>query len=79
MCLDEAANGKIFGTFAENLAFLLECLLTGNRVTVKCLLFVIDEFDLFCYHDNQTLLYNLLDMTNYSQIPICVVGKINNI
>lgn len=74
MNLESAVGGKVFSTFAENLAYLLECLNTGQRTTVKCLLFVIEEFDLFCFHDNQTLLYNLLDMTNYSQIPICVVG-----
>lgn len=75
MNLENAVSGKVFGTFAENLTFLLECLRGGQRETSKCLIFVLEEFDLFCNHSNQTLLYNLLDMTHYSEIPICVIGN----
>ncbi|GLV36435.1 Origin recognition complex subunit 4 [Carabus blaptoides fortunei] len=74
MNLENAVHDKVFGTFAENLTFLLECLRGGQRETSKCLIFVLEEFDLFCNHTNQTLLYNLLDMTHYSEIPICVIG-----
>lgn len=73
MNIDES-DGKISGTFAENLAFILSCLKSGSR-TSKSLIFVIEEFDMFCNHNNQTLLYNLFDMTHNSSIPICVIGK----
>lgn len=67
-------EGKITGTFAENLAFLLTCLKSGHRETSKSLIFILEEFDLFCMHSNQTLLYNLLDMIHNAEIPICVLG-----
>jgi origin recognition complex subunit 4 len=34
----------------------------------------LEEFDLFCAHHNQTLLYNLFDVAQSAQAPICVVG-----
>jgi len=36
--------------------------------------FVLDEFDLFAHHKNQTLLYNLLDVSQSAQTPVAVVG-----
>ena len=38
------------------------------------MIFVLDEFDLFAHHKNQTLLYNLLDVSQSAQAPIAVVG-----
>lgn len=38
------------------------------------LIFIIEEFDLFCAHHNQTLLYNLFDVAQSAQTPICVLG-----
>lgn len=35
---------------------------------------MLEEFDLFCTHHNQTLLYNLFDVSQSAQAPICVVG-----
>ena len=40
----------------------------------KSVVFVLDEFDLFAQHHNQTLLYNLFDVAQSAQAPICVVG-----
>lgn len=40
----------------------------------KPILFLLDEFDLFAHHKNQTLLYNLFDVAQSAQAPICVVG-----
>lgn len=40
----------------------------------KSVLFILDEFDLFSQHRNQTLLYNLFDVAQSAQAPICVVG-----
>lgn len=74
--LDNAVDGKVFGSFAENLAFLLACLRTGNKKTSKSIIFILDEFDLFCSHQNQTLLYNLFDVSQSAQAPVCILGKI---
>ena len=37
-------------------------------------MFILDEFDLFTNHRNQSLLYNLFDVSQSAQAPICVVG-----
>lgn len=75
LSLDNAVDGKVFGSFAENLAFLLACLRTGDKKTSKSIIFILDEFDLFCNHQNQTLLYNLFDVSQSAQAPVCVLGK----
>lgn len=72
--LEEAAAKKVFRSFAENLAFLLESLRGGSKETAKPAIFLLDEFDLFCHHRNQTLLYNLFDAAQSAQAPICVLG-----
>ncbi|KAH8401827.1 hypothetical protein KR009_008180 [Drosophila setifemur] len=73
MRLENAADGKVFGSFAENLAFLLQCLKAGGKQS-KSVVFILEEFDLFCTHHNQTLLYNLFDVSQSAQAPICVLG-----
>ncbi|XP_041563565.1 origin recognition complex subunit 4 [Drosophila elegans] len=73
MQLENAANGRVFGSFAENLAFLLQCLKAGGKQS-KSVVFILEEFDLFCAHHNQTLLYNLFDVSQSAQAPICVLG-----
>uniref|UniRef100_A0A1A9WBB4 Origin recognition complex subunit 4 n=1 Tax=Glossina brevipalpis TaxID=37001 RepID=A0A1A9WBB4_9MUSC len=73
MQLENACDGKVFGSFAENLAFLLECLKSGNKRS-KSVVFILEEFDLFCAHHNQTLLYNLFDVSQSAQAPICILG-----
>lgn len=75
MNLDNAVDGKVFGSFAENLTFLLACLRSGHKETSKSVIFILDEFDLFCSHHNQTLLYNLFDISQSAQAPICIIGK----
>ncbi|XP_045605148.1 origin recognition complex subunit 4 isoform X2 [Procambarus clarkii] len=72
--LENATADKVFGSFAENLAFLLESLRSGSKETSKPVVFILDEFDLFCHHRNQTLLYNLFDVAQSAQAPICVLG-----
>lgn len=74
MKLETAVNGKVFTTFADNLAFLLDCLKSGDRNRSKSVLFILEEFDLFCAHSNQTLIYNLFDVAQSAQAPICVIG-----
>jgi len=72
--LENVTANKVFGSFAENLAFLLESLRSGSKETSKPVIFLLDEFDLFCHHKNQTLLYNLFDVAQSAQAPICVIG-----
>lgn len=74
MKLETAVNGKVFTAFADNLAFLLDCLKSGDRTTSKSVIFILEEFDLFCAHGNQTLIYNLFDVAQSAQAPICVIG-----
>lgn len=74
MKLENAVDGKVFGSFSENLAFLLACLKSGDKHKSKSCIFVLEEFDLFCGHHNQTLLYNLFDVAQSAQAPICVLG-----
>lgn len=74
MNLETVVAGKVFTTFADNLAFLLECLKSGNRMKSKSVVFTLEEFDLFCGHSNQTLIYNLFDVAQSAQAPICVIG-----
>lgn len=47
--------------------------ITGSQSS-KPILFVLEEFDMFAHHKNQTLLYNLFDIAQSDQAPICVVG-----
>lgn len=74
MKLETAVDGKVFTTFADNLAFLLDCLKAGHRGKSKCVIYILEEFDLFCAHANQTLIYNLFDVAQSAQAPICVIG-----
>uniref|UniRef100_A0A668AMB6 Origin recognition complex subunit 4 n=1 Tax=Myripristis murdjan TaxID=586833 RepID=A0A668AMB6_9TELE len=74
LSLENVVGDKVFGSFAENLAFLLEALKKGDRSSSRPVLFVLDEFDLFAHHRNQTLLYNLLDVSQSAQTPVAVVG-----
>lgn len=71
--LENTVDGKVFGSFAETLQFLLEALKSGSQSS-KPILFVLEEFDMFAHHKNQTLLYNLFDIAQSDQAPICVVG-----
>lgn len=72
--LENTLGDKVFGSFAENLSFLLQCLKEGDREHTKSVIFILEEFDLFCHHQNQTLLYNLFDVAQSAQAPICVLG-----
>lgn len=73
MQLENVVGDKVFGTFAENLLFLLESLKSGDKKHSKPVIFILDEFDLFCSHHNQTLLYNLFDVAQSAQVIFCFV------
>jgi len=72
--LEKETENKVFGTFSENLNFLLDSLKSADRKSTKSIIFILDEFDLFCQHKNQTLLYNLLDVCQSAQAPMAVIG-----
>lgn len=72
--LEQETDMKIFGSFAEHLAFLLNCLKSGRVKRSRSVAFILDDFHLFCDHTNQTLLYNLFDSAQSDQAPICVIG-----
>uniref|UniRef100_A0A0A9VUK8 Origin recognition complex subunit 4 n=1 Tax=Lygus hesperus TaxID=30085 RepID=A0A0A9VUK8_LYGHE len=72
--VDELEGDRVTGSFADNLLFVLQSLKSGDRKSSKPIIFVLDEFQLFCEHRNQTLLYNLFDVAQSAQAPICVVG-----
>ncbi|XP_019854656.1 PREDICTED: origin recognition complex subunit 4-like [Amphimedon queenslandica] len=55
------------------LNYMLDGLQSGDRRN-KCVIFILDEFDLFTQHKNQTLLYNLLDICQSPVNPIALVG-----
>lgn len=72
--LEDETEAKKFGSFAEHLAFLLACLKSGREKRSRSVIFILEDFHLFCDHTNQTLLYNLFDSAQSKQSPICVIG-----
>lgn len=60
-------------TFA-NILSVLNSKHEGEETTKMPLIFVIDEFERFTNSTRQTLLYNLLDLSQSSDTPICVIG-----
>ncbi|TSK62662.1 Origin recognition complex subunit 4 [Bagarius yarrelli] len=70
--LENVVGDKVFGSFAENLVFLLDALKKGDKSSSRPVFFILDEFDLFAHHKNQTLLYNLLDVSQSAQAPVAV-------
>lgn len=71
--LENVEGDRVFGTFAEHLEFLLSSLKSGDKDS-KPIVFVLDEFHLFCGHHNQTLLYNLFDIAQTQATPMVVIG-----
>lgn len=56
-----------------HMLLLLLLYLLGDE-TSKPVIFILEEFDLFAQHRGQALLYNLFDVSQSAQTPICVVG-----
>ncbi|XP_026805562.1 origin recognition complex subunit 4 [Rhopalosiphum maidis] len=67
------------GSYADNISFLLESFRTGNKTASKSIIMVLDKFDMFCSHTNQTLLYNLFDSVQSQQNPMCIIGLTSRI
>ena len=76
--LENVVGDKVFGSFAEHLSFLLASLKTGDT-TSKPIIFILDHFESFCSHKNQTLLYNLFDVAQSRAVPITVLGVSSSI
>ena len=66
--LENVVGDKVFGSFAEHLSFLLASLKTGDSGS-KPIIFILDHFETFCSHKNQTLLYNLFDVAQSRAVP----------
>jgi len=71
--LENVVGDRVFGSFADNLSFLLDALKQDTGKS-KSIIMVLDEFDLFANHKNQSLLYNLFDIAQSRQNPLCVIG-----
>lgn len=71
--LENVVGDRVFGSFADHLTFLLSSLKTGDKSS-KPIVFILEEFDMFCSHRNQNLLYNLFDVAQSRAVPICVIG-----
>eukprot|EP00088_Acartia_fossae_P032040 TRINITY_DN3284_c0_g2_i2.p1 TRINITY_DN3284_c0_g2~~TRINITY_DN3284_c0_g2_i2.p1 ORF type:complete len:433 (-),score=79.04 TRINITY_DN3284_c0_g2_i2:482-1780(-) len=71
--LENVVGNKVFGSFADHLTFLLTSLKSGDKDS-KPIIFILEEFDTFCNHKNQSLLYNLFDIAQSRAVPICVIG-----
>lgn len=72
--LTMVVGDKVFGSFSQHLEFLLNSLRSGNGRQSKAILFILDQFELFTTHHNQTLLYNLFDVAQSKAAPIIVIG-----
>ncbi|KAG7313770.1 hypothetical protein KOW79_000012 [Hemibagrus wyckioides] len=48
--------------------------LVSDKSSSQPVFFILEEFGLFAHHKNQTLLYNLLDVSQSAQAPVAVVG-----
>ena len=72
--LENVVGDKVFGSFAQHLEFLLASLRSGDARQSKAIVFVLEEFEWFTGHHNQTLLYNLFDVAQSRAAPIIVIG-----
>ena len=70
--LEALRSGK-FRHFSLSAFSILHFSTSGSRAN-QSIVFLLDEFDLFAHHKNQTLLYNLFDATQSADNPIAVIG-----
>ena len=71
--MDSELDEKPALSFASAFTYLLESMRSGDRQS-RPVIFVLDEFDCFTEHHNQTLLYNLFDMSQTAHTPNAVIG-----
>ncbi|XP_008476289.1 origin recognition complex subunit 4 isoform X3 [Diaphorina citri] len=65
---------KITGSFADNLKFVLESFHSSDKNSHKPVFIVLDQFDYFTDHKNQTLLYNLFGAFGTEKAGFCVIA-----
>ena len=71
--MDSELDEKPTLSFASAFTYLLDSIRSGDQQS-RPVVFVLDEFDCFTEHHNQTLLYNLFDMSQTAHTPIAVIG-----
>ena len=71
--MDSELDEKPTLSFASAFSYLLDSMRSGDHKS-RPVVFVLDEFDCFTQHHNQTLLYNLFDMSQSAHTPIAVIG-----
>ncbi|XP_058241433.1 origin recognition complex subunit 4-like [Hemibagrus wyckioides] len=72
--LENVVGDKVLVSVFQYSVFLPVCLSAGDKSSSQPVFFILEEFDLFAHHKNQTLLYNLLDVSQSAQAPVAVVG-----
>lgn len=71
--MDNELDEKPTLSFASAFSYLLDSMRSGDQQS-RPVVFVLDEFDRFTQHHNQTLLYNLFDISQTACTPIAVIG-----
>lgn len=71
---DTLSGEIVSGTSSDLLSFTLQCLCENHGDKTKSVIFVLEEFQCFCSHKNQTLLYNLYNIAQSEQVSVCVIG-----
>jgi origin recognition complex subunit 4 len=72
---------SITNTFANILQVLDKEILLNDGEVAKIrhpVIFCIDEVDVYAHQNRQTLLYNLFELVEYSQTPVCVLCFTSN-
>lgn len=71
---DPQEGEDIAGSAAETARALRQALQQGSGTTSQCIVVVVEEFDVYAHHGQQTLLYTLLDHIQLAAVPMVVVG-----
>lgn len=64
--------------FPGNLTAILETLINDSSTVDRPIVFILEEFQLFCSHRKQTLLYTLMDASQSTKVGfLCLQRKLN--
>lgn len=74
--LAEGLESTVSLSFQDSILHLLNKLKATSKEGnfTPTVVFVLNEFHLFCKHKNQILLYNLFDIAQFTKASVCVVG-----
>eukprot|EP00730_Choanoeca_flexa_P011229 TRINITY_DN24106_c0_g1_i1.p1 TRINITY_DN24106_c0_g1~~TRINITY_DN24106_c0_g1_i1.p1 ORF type:complete len:509 (+),score=102.01 TRINITY_DN24106_c0_g1_i1:47-1528(+) len=70
----DTASDDVTASAAELARALREALLAGDASSTRSVVIILDEFDIYAHHGQQTLLYTLLDLAQSGTTPLAVVG-----